>query len=63
MEAGPGERAGAALERDRAHHLSRGVAMSGQYGEEGRDVSGQYGKRDETCPISTGGRGGAITRE
>jgi len=24
----------------------------------GRDVSGWYGRRDETCPISTGGRGG-----
>jgi len=26
--------------------------------EEGRDVSSQYGRRDETCPVSTGGRGG-----
>ena len=24
---------------------------------EGRDVSGQYGGRDERCPVSTGGRG------
>jgi hypothetical protein len=26
--------------------------------EEGRDVSSQYGRRDEACPASTGGRGG-----
>jgi hypothetical protein len=25
---------------------------------EGREVSGQYGRRDETCPLSTGGEGG-----
>jgi len=26
--------------------------------EEGRDVSSQYGRRDQACPVSTGGRGG-----
>ena len=26
--------------------------------EEGRDASSQYGRRDETRPVSTGGRGG-----
>jgi hypothetical protein len=26
--------------------------------EEGRDVSSQYGRRDETCPVSTGRSGG-----
>jgi len=25
---------------------------------EGRDVSSQYGRRDETCPVSTGGGAG-----
>ena len=26
--------------------------------EEGQDLSSQYGRRDETCPVSTGGSGG-----
>jgi hypothetical protein len=29
-------------------------SASSQYGREGRDVSSQYGGRDETCPVSTG---------
>ena len=44
------ERQLAALARTRCVQLVRG---------EGRDVSSQYGVRDEMCPVSTGGGVGA----
>jgi hypothetical protein len=38
--------------------LSGGSGDAGAVrGAGGRDVSGQYGRRGETCPVSTGGRG------
>jgi len=39
----------------RSRRAEGGVRAPGEGGKEGRDVSGQYGKRDETCPVSTGG--------
>ena len=41
------------LERPRGVRLVRG---------EGRDVSGWYEERDETCPVGTGGAGGRGVR-
>ena len=62
-------RAGAAgalrPERWRGEGVRRGARGGGRRagreemlaGGEGLGVSGQYGRRDETCPVSTGGRG------
>jgi hypothetical protein len=60
--AGPGRtaRPGGSGARLQHHALTRarGRGRVRSVREEGRDVSGQYGRRDETCPVSTGGRAG-----
>jgi hypothetical protein len=52
----------AALSRLLAATAVGALAAARGYGrvvrEEGGGVSSQYGRRDETCPVSTGGRGG-----
>ena len=56
----------AALSRLLAATAVGALAAARGYGrvvrEEGGGVSSQYGRRDETCPVSTGGRGGGGRR-
>ena len=44
--------------RGHVRRLQEGTRRVQLVRKEGRDVSSQFGRRDETCPVSTGGRKG-----